>query len=156
MEVVGESVLPWSELFSTRGRRIKSSAIRELLKVTEQPHFISFAGGFPAPELFPVDAIAETIQDVMNKMGPQALQYSATEGYRPLRQWVADYMREVGVPAAVENVLITTGSQQALDLLGRVRAHGAHELRVVSVHQGDLLPADQRRDDQIQASRVHV
>ena len=120
MEVVGESVLPWSELFSTRGRRIKSSAIRELLKVTEQPHFISFAGGFPAPELFPVDAIAETIQDVMKKMGPQALQYSATEGYRPLRQWVADYMRAVGVPAAVENVLITTGSQQALDLLGRV------------------------------------
>ena len=120
MEVVGESVLPWSELFSTRGRRIKSSAIRELLKVTEQPHFISFAGGFPAPELFPVDAIAETIQDVMKKMGPQALQYSATEGYRPLRQWVADYMRAVGVPAVVENVLITTGSQQALDLLGRV------------------------------------
>ena len=120
MEVVGESVLPWSELFSTRGRRIKSSAIRELLKVTEQPHFISFAGGFPAPELFPVDAIAETIQDVMKKMGPQALQYSATEGYRPLRQWVGDYMRAVGVPAVVENVLITTGSQQALDLLGRV------------------------------------
>jgi 2-aminoadipate transaminase len=120
MEVVGESVLPWSELFSTRGRRIKSSAIRELLKVTEQPHFISFAGGFPAPELFPVEAIAETIQDVMKKMGPQALQYSATEGYRPLRQWVADYMRAVGVPATVENVLITTGSQQALDLLGRV------------------------------------
>ncbi|MCA9779096.1 MAG: PLP-dependent aminotransferase family protein [Candidatus Eremiobacteraeota bacterium] len=120
MEVVGESVLPWADLFSTRGRRIKSSAIRELLKVTEQPDFISFAGGFPAPELFPVEAIAETIQDVMNKMGPQALQYSATEGYRPLRQWVADYMRAVGVPAVVENVLITTGSQQALDLLGRV------------------------------------
>ena len=56
----------------------------------------------------------------MKKMGPQALQYSATEGYRPLRQWVADYMRAVGVPAVVENVLITTGSQQALDLLGRV------------------------------------
>jgi len=120
MEVVGESVLPWADLFSTRGRRIKSSAIRELLKVTEQPDFISFAGGFPAPELFPVEAIAETIQDVMTKMGPQALQYSATEGYRPLRQWVADYMRAVGVPTVVENVLITTGSQQALDLLGRV------------------------------------
>lgn len=120
MEVVGESVLPWEDLFSTRGHRIKSSAIRELLKVTEQPDFISFAGGFPAPELFPVKEVAETIGKVMREMGPQALQYSATEGYRPLRQWVADYMRAVGVPATVENVLITTGSQQALDLLGRV------------------------------------
>lgn len=120
MEVVGESVLPWADLFSTRGRRIKSSAIRELLKVTEQPDFISFAGGFPAPELFPVKAVAETTQDVLSRMGPEALQYSATEGYRPLREWVADYMRQVGVPCSVENVLITTGSQQALDLLGKV------------------------------------
>lgn len=120
MDVIGESTLSWADLFSTRGRRIKSSAIRELLKVTEQPDFISFAGGFPAPELFPVEEIAETIQEVMKKMGSVALQYSATEGYRPLREWVADYMRQVGVPATVDNVLITTGSQQALDLLGRV------------------------------------
>lgn len=120
MDVIGETVLPWQELFSTRGRRIKSSAIRELLKVTEQPDFISFAGGFPAPELFPVDEVGQTIQDILQKQGPQALQYSATEGYRPLREWVAEYMQQVGVPAQVENVLITTGSQQALDLLGRV------------------------------------
>ena len=120
MDTIGETVLPWSDMFSTRGRRIKSSAIRELLKVTEQPDFISFAGGFPAPELFPVNEIAETIQQIMKKQGPQSLQYSATEGYRPLREWVADYMRQVGVPASVDNVLITTGSQQALDLVGRI------------------------------------
>lgn len=120
MDTIGETVLPWSDMLSTRGRRIKSSAIRELLKVTEQPDFISFAGGFPAPELFPVKEIAETIQEIMEKQGPQSLQYSATEGYRPLREWVAGYMRQVGVPASVDNVLITTGSQQALDLLGRV------------------------------------
>lgn len=120
MEAVGESVLPWADLFSIRGRRIRSSAIRELLKVTEQPDFISFAGGFPAPELFPVEAVSETTRDILSRMGAEALQYSATEGYRPLREWIANYMREVGVPCAVENVLITTGSQQALDLLGKV------------------------------------
>lgn len=111
---------PWADMYSTRGRRIKSSAIRELLKVTEQPDFVSFAGGFPAPELFPVAEVAEVTQKVLRENGQQALQYSATEGYRPLREWVAEEMRNVGVPAQVENVLITTGSQQALDLLGRV------------------------------------
>lgn len=120
METIRESVLPWDELFSQRGRRITSSAIRELLKVTEQPDFISFAGGFPAPELFPVKEVNEAINSIMATRGAQALQYSATEGYRPLREWVAESMREVGVPAQVENVLITTGSQQALDLLGKV------------------------------------
>jgi len=107
-------------MYSIRGRRIKSSAIRELLKVTEQPNFVSFAGGFPAPELFPVQEIAEVTQKILAENGQQALQYSATEGYRPLREWAAEEMRKVGVPAQVENVIITTGSQQALDLLGRV------------------------------------
>lgn len=111
---------PWSDMYSIRGRRIKSSAIRELLKVTEQPDFVSFAGGFPAPELFPVEEVAEVTQKILRENGQQALQYSATEGYRPLREWVAEEMRKVGVPTEVENVLITTGSQQALDLLGRV------------------------------------
>ena len=117
---MGETTSPWANMFSVRGQRFKSSAIRELLKVTEQPDFVSFAGGFPAPELFPVKEIAEVTQKILMENGQQALQYSATEGYRPLREWAAEEMRKVGVPARVENVMITTGSQQALDLLGRV------------------------------------
>ena len=120
MKTMGETSSPWSDMYSVRGRRIKSSAIRELLKVTEQPNFVSFAGGFPAPELFPVKEVAEVTQKILAENGEQALQYSATEGYRPLREWAAEEMRKVGVPAQVENVIITTGSQQALDLLGRV------------------------------------
>jgi 2-aminoadipate transaminase len=107
-----------------------SSAIRELLKVTEQPDVISFAGGLPAPEAFPVEEIAEAAQRILRDDGPRALQYSATEGYRPLREWVAAEMRAAGVPASVEHVLITTGSQQALDLVGKVFVDPGDELAV--------------------------
>lgn len=115
-----DTASPWADMYSVRGKRIKSSAIRELLKVTEQPDFVSFAGGFPAPELFPVEEISEVTQKILAENGQAALQYSATEGYRPLREWAAEEMRKVGVPAQVENIIITTGSQQALDLVGRV------------------------------------
>lgn len=120
MKVINDGICPWSELFSERALRIKSSAIRELLKVTEQEGFISFAGGFPAPELFPVPEVSETITRVLKDQGEQALQYSATEGYRPLREWAAGKLQDMGVRATVDNVLITTGSQQALDLLGKI------------------------------------
>ena len=110
----------WTARFATRGLRMTSSSIRELLKVTERPDFISFAGGFPAPELFPVQEIAETVNRVLHDDGARALQYSATEGFRPLRELIATKMNRQGVPATVDNVLITTGSQQALDLLGKV------------------------------------
>jgi 2-aminoadipate transaminase len=110
----------WDQRFAARTTHMSSSAIRELLKVTEQPDFISFAGGLPAPEVFPVAEVAAAAQRILRDCGPQALQYGATEGYRPLRALVAERMTRAGVPAAVENVLITTGSQQALDLLGKV------------------------------------
>jgi 2-aminoadipate transaminase len=97
-----------------------SSAVRELLKVTERPEVISFAGGLPAPESFPVEEVAEAAARVLRDAGPQALQYGPTEGYGPLREWVAEQMRVAGVPVSADQVLITTGSQQTLDLLGKV------------------------------------
>src|SRR5215472_10189051 len=110
----------WPARYAQRTHQLTSSAVRELLKCTEEPAFISFAGGLPAPEVFPVDAVAEVAQRILLDHGAVALQYGATEGYRPLRAWVAEQMRAAGVAASVENVLITTGSQQALDLLGKI------------------------------------
>jgi 2-aminoadipate transaminase len=110
----------WSERFAQRAQRMTSSAIRELLKVTEQPDVISFAGGLPAPEAFPIGEVAEAAQRILRDQGACALQYGATDGYRPLRGWVAETLRATGVPVSAEHVLITTGSQQALDLLGKV------------------------------------
>lgn len=122
----------WFKRYAKRTLRMTSSAIRELLKVTEQPDVISFAGGLPAPESFPIPEVAEAAQRVLRDAGTRALQYGATEGYAPLREWVADQMRAAGVPADSENVLITTGSQQALDLVGRVFVDPGDELLVES------------------------
>jgi len=96
------------------------SAIREILKVTEQPEIISFAGGLPAPEMFPLAAIAQAYAGVFADEGPAALQYSTTEGWRPLREWIARRMETRGVSTTADRVLITTGSQQGIDLVGKV------------------------------------
>ncbi len=101
--------------FSRRASALSSSAIREILKVTERPEVISFAGGLPSPASFPVDALARAAVRVFARHAEAALQYGPTEGYAPLREWIA---ARHGV--AAERVLITTGSQQALDLLGKV------------------------------------
>jgi 2-aminoadipate transaminase len=90
------------------------------LKLTELPDVISFAGGLPAPELFPVDQISAIAQRILHDAGSQALQYSATEGYRPLREWLAEAASQDSMKVTVDNVLITSGSQQGLDLLGKV------------------------------------
>ncbi len=111
---------PWNHRCAQRMQGMKGSAIRELLKLTESPDIISFGGGMPAPEVFPVDAFRAATERVLLKQGQQALQYSATEGYRPLREWIAKKMATYGIESAPENVLITSGSQQALDLLGKV------------------------------------
>jgi 2-aminoadipate transaminase len=110
----------WDQQYSQRTRRMRSSAIRELLKLTELPEVISFAGGLPAPEVFPVEKISAIAQRILHDAGPQALQYSATEGYRPLREWLAEVATQEGIAVTVDNVLITSGSQQGLDLLGKV------------------------------------
>ncbi len=110
----------WKHRYAQRTQGMGSSMIRELLKLTEQPDIISFAGGLPAPELFPVEAFAEATTQMLARHGSQALQYSTTEGYRPLRQFIVDKMAQYGIEAAVDNVLLTSGSQQALDLIGKV------------------------------------
>lgn len=111
---------PWKHRYAQRTQRMGSSAIRELLKLTQRPEVISFAGGLPAPELFPVQAFQEAAQRVLATKGQQALQYATTEGYLPLRQWIVGKMAQYGIVASVDNVLITSGSQQALDLIGKV------------------------------------
>ncbi|WCM40191.1 2-aminoadipate transaminase [Thermus antranikianii] len=107
--------LDWNTLFGERARRIQASTIRELLKLTQRPGVLSFAGGLPAPELFPKEEAAAKAAEILREKGEVALQYGPTEGYFPLRAWVAGWL---GV--SPEEVLITTGSQQALDLLGKV------------------------------------
>ncbi len=125
--------ISWEQHFAQRTRLMHGSAIRELLKVTERPDFISFAGGLPAPEVFPVEEVAAAAQQILQQQGAQALQYGATEGYRPLREFIAQQMtEEAGFPVAVENVLITTGSQQALDLLGKILVDPGDRLLVES------------------------
>jgi 2-aminoadipate transaminase len=111
---------PWAERFAQRTRRMKNSAVRELLKLTEQPDIISFAGGLPAPEIFPVERFTEAFNKVMADFGPRALQYGTTEGYTPLREMVAEHSTRYGIDIGKDHVLITSGSQQALDLIGKV------------------------------------
>jgi len=110
----------WEQRFAHRTQRMGNSAIRELLKLTEKPDFISFAGGLPAPEVFPVQQITEAIDTLMKEMPAQALQYSTTEGYRPLRRLLAHKMSASGITIADDDILITSGSQQALDLIGKL------------------------------------
>ncbi|MBE2200609.1 MAG: PLP-dependent aminotransferase family protein [Anaerolinea sp.] len=111
---------PWNQRYAQRMERMGSSAIRELLKLTQRQGLISFAGGLPAPELFPVKQFDEASRRVLAEHGSQALQYSTTEGYLPLRQYIVDKMSAYGIEADVDNILITSGSQQALDIIGKI------------------------------------
>jgi len=111
---------------------MKSSFIRELLKVTNQPDVISFGGGFPAGELFPVDKVKEACDKILSEHPRKALQYSTTEGYDPLRQYLVDDYRSRGVNIGLENVQITVGSQQALDFIGRIFVDEGDKLLVES------------------------
>ncbi|NLT15442.1 MAG: PLP-dependent aminotransferase family protein, partial [Clostridiales bacterium] len=107
--------------YAQRMAHLKASEIRELLKITEMPDIISFAGGLPAPELFPVEEIIEVSRRVLLEDGRSALQYSTTEGYAPLREWIAGRLNKTRDTAFdADNILITNGSQQALDLTGKV------------------------------------
>ena len=107
-------------IFSRRAQEMHSSAIREILKITEKPDVISFAGGLPAPELFPIEDLKKASQVVLDQYGSKALQYSLTNGILPLRQVLAERLRKKGVEVTEENILITGGSQQGLDLIGRI------------------------------------
>lgn len=107
--------------FAERMNSLKASEIRELLKLTEIPDIISFAGGLPAPELFPIEQIKEAALKVLSDDGKAALQYSTTEGFVPLRKIIAvERMKSAGVNVTSENIMITNGSQQGLDFTGRI------------------------------------
>jgi 2-aminoadipate transaminase len=106
--------------FALRMSAMKPSSIREMLKLTERPGVISFGGGLPAPELFPVEDIRIAAERVLVDAGPKAFQYGASEGIAPLREQIAGEMSSRGVACGADDILITTGSQQGLDLLGKV------------------------------------
>lgn len=107
--------------YADRMENLTASEIRELLKVTNRPEIISFAGGLPAAELFPIEEMAAASTAVLKNQGEQALQYSTTEGVFPLREWIAQRENNrIGTQLTAENILITHGSQQALDLVGKL------------------------------------
>ncbi|WP_375730417.1 aminotransferase-like domain-containing protein [Brucella ceti] len=114
-------MLDWENVFATRSKRMRASEIRELLKLLERPDIISFAGGIPDPALFPHDEFQAAYKDILG--GPEAnatLQYSISEGYKPLRTWLVGELAKIGIPCTEDNVFITSGSQQALDYLGKL------------------------------------
>jgi DNA-binding transcriptional MocR family regulator len=117
-----EAEIDWEKLYAGRAAGMRASEIRELLKVLDQPDVISFAGGIPDPALFPTEEIRDAYARVLSDpvLGPQALQYSVSEGYAPLRRWIAAHMASLGVACGVDNIVITSGSQQGLDFLGKL------------------------------------
>ncbi|WP_278924116.1 PLP-dependent aminotransferase family protein [Pseudophaeobacter profundi] len=109
------------QLFASRTQRMKASEIRELLKLLNRPGLLSFAGGIPDPALFPAAEFSAAFQDCLTpERQSEALQYSLSEGYLPLREWIRGEMARMGVVCDVDNILITSGSQQALDYLGKL------------------------------------
>ncbi len=108
------------DIFANRMHSVHRSFIREILKVTEDPKIISFAGGLPSPDSFPVREIAEASSKVMAKDGENALQYSTTEGYAPLREYVAKRYSKKGISVSANDIMIVNGSQQGIDLIGKV------------------------------------
>ncbi len=111
---------PWAHRYANRTKTVKSSVIRELLKLTQRPEVISFAGGLPAPEVFPTTRFQRACERALSTKAATALQYGPTEGYRPLRELIVEQMARYGILATVDNVLITSGSQQALDLIAKL------------------------------------
>ncbi len=116
-----------------RTAHMNPSVIREMLKLADQPGVISLAGGLPAADAFPVDAVRDATQRVLRHTPQQALQYAASEGYEPLREWVADHLlRTQGMACTPDQVLITSGSQQGLDLMGKLLIDAGSEVLVQS------------------------
>jgi len=121
---------PWQ--LATRTARMNPSAIREILKLTELPGIISLAGGLPSAATFPVEAVSEATARVLRDTPREALQYAASEGFGPLREWVAAELARQGLAASPAQVLITTGSQQGLDLVGKVLIDAGSRVAVES------------------------
>ncbi|MDY0745008.1 PLP-dependent aminotransferase family protein [Paucibacter sp. R3-3] len=109
---------PWTQ--ARRAARMNPSIIREILKVTEKPGVLSMAGGLPSADTFPVEALKAACDKVLSENAKEALQYAASEGFAPLREWVAERVKSLGMKVSADQVLITTGSQQGLDLVGKI------------------------------------
>jgi 2-aminoadipate transaminase len=124
------SVTPWR--LAARTARMNPSAIREILKLTERPGILSLAGGLPSADTFPVEAVREATSRVLRETPREALQYAASEGFAPLREWVAEQMARQGLAVSAAHVLITTGSQQGLDLVGKVLVDAGSTVAVES------------------------
>lgn len=147
-----------AQIFAQRMQNTPKSFIREILKVTENPDIISFAGGLPNPELIDVDGIAQAAKDVFEKDGRVALQYSTTEGYLPLRRFIAErYKKRLGLEISPEEILITNGSQQCLDLIGKILINPGDRvaierpgylgaIQVFSLYEPIFTPIDLRDD----------
>jgi DNA-binding transcriptional MocR family regulator len=114
-------MLNWDAMFATRSSRMRASEIRELLKLLDRPEIISFAGGIPDPALFPDQEFKKAYADIFDSAAVNsALQYSVSEGYKPLREWLVRQMAGLGIPCELDNVFIVSGSQQGLDYLGKL------------------------------------
>ncbi len=118
-------------MFSKRAEKAKASEIRELLKLTEQADVISFGGGLPAPEAFPKDKLSRTSQKVFDHYSVQAMQYGTTEGYYKLRETIQALMEKQNIVVDANDILVTTGSQQGLDLTAKV-----------FIDEGDLIACE--------------
>lgn len=118
MKIDNPNPIQWQ--FSERAQQLQSSFIREILKITQRPEIISFAGGLPSPATFPVEVMKAAYDKVLSETGKVALQYGPTDGYAPLREWIANSLSTEGSRILPEQILMTSGSQQALDLLGKV------------------------------------
>jgi len=118
MKIENPNPIQWQ--FSERAQQLQSSFIREILKITQRPEIISFAGGLPSPATFPVERMKAAYDKVLTDNGKVALQYGPTDGYAPLREWIAGSLSTEGSTILPEQILMTSGSQQALDLLGKV------------------------------------
>jgi 2-aminoadipate transaminase len=118
MKIENPNPIQWQ--FAERAQQLQASFIREILKITQRPEIISFAGGLPSPATFPVERMKEAFDKVLTDNGRVALQYGPTDGYAPLREWIANSLSTEGSRIVPEQILMVSGSQQALDLLGKV------------------------------------
>ena len=111
---------PWESSLASAAKVMKGSAIRELLKVTEQPGVISFAGGLPAPSCFPAEEITLASERVLATEATRVLQYGPTEGFPPLREFLAGLMQQRAIAVGASNIIVSSGSQQALDMVAKL------------------------------------
>ena len=118
MKIENPTQIQWQ--FSKRAQQLQSSVIREILKITMRPEIISFAGGLPSPATFPVEHMRAAFDTVLSRQGKVALQYGPTDGYAPLREWIANSLSSDDAKIVPDQVLMVSGSQQGLDLLGKV------------------------------------